>query len=253
MAQAVVDLLEVVDVHEQQRKAVAGVAAGMGQHLLQARQHPLAVGQIGQRVGAGLAGCAARLHRQCAALAGVDADPHKAAEHAIAIAQRAQVHVQPQVTPGTRAVRACLAQARAVLHRMVQVDGVVGFCGRAVQAFGGLPAGHFVKTPARQLRESGVDPFDAVFGIADQHHCVGVLGHAGPALQFSQLAGGVRSLLSRLLDHRADDRLDNANGQQHQHQAQRKGAVQGRRQRQGQEGGVEPAAHPALQGQVASC
>ena len=236
-------MLEAVDVHEQHRKAVPRVAAGVANGLLQARQHHLAVGQLGQHVGAGWA---SRCPAQRLVFAGVDADTHKAREHAVAVTQRAQVHVQPQVAPGARAVRACLAQAGAALQRLAQAHGVVARLGRAVQTFGTMPARHVVQPPARQLREGGVDPFDAVLGIADQHHRAGVLGHTGLALQ----VGVDLRLAPGMLGHGAHDGFGDDDGQQQQRKAQRQGAQQRHRQRQRQKGAVEPAPHAALQGQV---
>jgi hypothetical protein len=124
--QGVVDLLEAVKVHEQDREAITTVALGMRDRTLQPLHHHRAIGQLGQRVGACVG---TQLLLQHAALGDVCETGDHAADVTVHVTLRFGVDQQPAQLALRRVHTDGLVEQRHAAaqraHGGMFVDGVV--------------------------------------------------------------------------------------------------------------------------------
>ena len=172
VAHGVVDLLEAVEVHEQQRKTVARVAAGMGNGLLQPLHHRRAVGQLGQCIGVGVV---VELRFQRAPLGHVGEAGDDATDVARRVALRLGVEQQPaQFVVGQAQAQGLVARGLAVgqcAQRRVQAQRVVGavFVQHAPARVARLQALHLRQAQAHHALGGAVGIDNTTVGIAHHH------------------------------------------------------------------------------------
>ena len=212
MAQGVVDLLEAVQVHEQHGKTVARVPIGVGNGLVQALNDRRPVGQLGQRIGVRTQ---AELVLQVAPVGDVAGHTDKTRQHPIVVVQRTQVHVQPQLPTVPGASQHLASKAHATRQGITQAQGGQGIRVAADHEVSRLLAQDLGQRPAHQMAEGIVGPFDAIFGIRDHDHRLGVFGHHGQALD----GRGVLFATGDVLAHGPRRRFHHRQGQDtQQHQ-----------------------------------
>ena len=144
MTQRVVDLLEAVEVHEQDGEAIGRMAATVGDGAFQALHHHGAVGQVGQRVGAG---AVAQTVLQCAAFGDVAEAGHDTGDVALRVALRLGVDQQPTRRSVGRADPQGLVAQRAAAGQRAHRGLLFARVGAAVSAH---------NTPARVRRQQAL-------------------------------------------------------------------------------------------------